>query len=60
MIYTFIAHTDEQLFEAKVQEHLNDGWSLQGGIATTTLEGNWVQYAQAMTIPADKLKEKAL
>lgn len=47
--YCVVSFRDEEVFERKVAELLNRGWSLAGGIAISVDQSNSLWYAQALT-----------
>jgi len=51
MEYTVISTGDLKELIAKVNEHIRDGWRLQGGVAVTT---QWHSFNQAMVRDSDK------
>lgn len=47
MKYTIVSHWKREQFQAEVERHLRQGWTLQGGVATTDTSVN-ASFHQAM------------
>ena len=48
MQYEILSHTSKTQLENVVRNYLNNGWSLQGGVATAVNNSNDVVFHQAM------------
>lgn len=50
MKYKVITKLDIRKLEEEIDDHLEQGWKLQGGISSCAKYGTTIEYAQAMVI----------